>query len=95
MHLLRTANPDPNKENFLLIHGFLSSLGILPYLVKRYNVFLPDTIGMGLSARPQIKFTNPIQCEEYFIGVYHLFIKGLFFKENLILKKNIIYVFIL
>ena len=33
MHLLRTAHPDPNKENFLLIHGFLSSnlhfLGIL------------------------------------------------------------------
>ena len=39
MHLLRTAHPDPNKENFLLIHGFLSSnlhfLGILPYLIKR------------------------------------------------------------
>ena len=50
---------------------------------------------MGVSVRPQIKFTNPIQCEEYFIGVYHLFIKGLFFKEDLILKKNIIYMFIL
>ena len=48
MHLLRTAKPDPNKENFLLIHGFLSSnlffLGILSYLIKRYNVFAPDTI---------------------------------------------------
>ena len=41
IHLLRTANPDPNKENFLLIHGFLSCnlyfLGILPYLLKRYR----------------------------------------------------------
>ena len=92
MHLLRTARPDPNKENFLLIHGFLSSnlhfLGILPYLIKRYNVFLPDTIGMGLSARPQIKFTDPIQCEDYFIGIYHLFIKGLFFEKRFKIKQE-------
>ena len=65
MHLVRTAHPDPNKENFLLIHGFLSSglhfFGLLPYLIKRYNVFIPDTIGMGLSSRPPVKFTSPIQ----------------------------------
>jgi len=57
LHLIRTANPDPNKENFFLIHGFLSSglhfLCLIPYLIKRYNIFIPDTIGMGLSARPQ------------------------------------------
>jgi pimeloyl-ACP methyl ester carboxylesterase len=92
MHLLRTAKPDPNKENFLLIHGFLSSnlffLGILPYLIKRYNVFAPDTIGMGLSARPQIKFTTPFQCEEYFMGIYHLFIKSLFFEDRFNIKKE-------
>ena len=92
MHLLRTANPDPNKENFLLIHGFLSSnlhfLGILSYLLKRYNVFAPDTIGMGLSARPQIKFTTPNQCEDYFIGIYHLFIKSLFFEGRFNIKKE-------
>ena len=33
MHLVRTAHPDPNKENFLLIHGFLSSN--LHFLVVR------------------------------------------------------------
>ena len=92
MHLLRTAEPDPNKENFLLIHGFLSSnlhyLAILPYLIKRYNVFIPDTIGMGLSARPQIKFTSPKQCEEYFINIYHLFIKSLFFSGRFNIKKE-------
>ena len=92
MHLLRTAKPDPNKENFLLIHGFLSSnlhfLGVLPYLVKRYNVFIPDTIGMGLSARPQIRFTHPLQCEEYFIGIYHLFIKSLFFEGRFKIKQE-------
>ena len=92
MHLLRTANPDPNKENFLLIHGFLSSnlhfLGILPFLIKRYNVFVPDTIGMGLSARPQVQFTSPIQCEEYFMAVYHLFIKSLFFEGRFNIKKE-------
>ena len=92
MHLTRTAKPDPNKENFLLIHGFLSSglhfFGILPYLLKRYNVFIPDTIGMGLSARPQIKFTSPVQCESYFIGIYHLFIKSLFFENRFNIKKE-------
>ena len=92
MHLVRTAHPDPNKENFLLIHGFLSSnlhfLGILPYLIKRYNVFIPDTIGMGLSSRPQIKFTSPIQCESYFMDVYHLFIKILFFSNRFNIKKE-------
>ena len=92
MHLLRTANPDPNKENFLLIHGFLSSnlfyLGILNYLIKRYNVFAPDTIGMGLSSRPQIKFTTTNQCEDYFINIYHLFIKSLFFEERFNIKKE-------
>ena len=92
IHLVRTAKPDPNKENFLLIHGFISSymhfLGILPYIIKRYNVFLPDTIGMGLSSRPQVTFTSPMQCEDYFIGVYHLFIKGLFFEGRFNIKKE-------
>lgn len=92
MHLLRTAHPDPNKENFLLIHGFLSCnlhfLGILPYLIKRYNVFIPDTIGMGLSSRPQITFTSPMQCEAYFIDIYHLFIKSLFFEGRFNIKKE-------
>ena len=92
MHLVRTAKPDPNKNNFLFIHGFISSnlhfLGILPYIIKRYNVFIPDTIGMGLSSRPQIKFTSPIQCEDYFIGIYHLFIKSLFFEGRFNIKKE-------
>ena len=92
IHLVRTAKPDPNKENFLLIHGFISSymhfLGIIPYMIKRYNIFLPDTIGMGLSSRPQVTFTTPMQCEDYFIGVYHLFIKGLFFEGRFNIKKE-------
>jgi pimeloyl-ACP methyl ester carboxylesterase len=92
IHLVRTAKPDPNKNNFLIIHGFLSSylhfLGILPYLIKRYNVFIPDTIGMGLSSRPQVTFKTPIQCEDYFIGVYYLFIKSLFFQGRFNIKEE-------
>ena len=92
MHLLRTAKPSPNKENFLFIHGFLSSnlhfLGILPYVIKRYNVFIPDTIGMGLSARPQITFTSSLECEDYFISIYNLFIKSLFFEGRFNIKKE-------
>ena len=92
IHLIRTANPDPNKNNFFLIHGIFSSylhfICILPYLIKRYNVFIPDTIGMGLSARPQIRFTSSLQCEEYFINIYHIIIKSIFFKGKFNIKKN-------
>ena len=92
IHMFRTANPEPKKENFFLIHGFLSSglhfLCLIPYLIKRYNIFIPDTIGMGLSSRPKIKFTSPIQCEEYFINIYHLIIKNIFFKGKFNIKKE-------
>ena len=92
IHMFRTANPEPTKDNFFLIHGFLSSglhfLCLIPYLIKRYNIFIPDTIGMGLSSRPKIKFTSAIQCEEYFIGIYHLIIKSIFFKGKFNIKKE-------
>ena len=86
IHLLRTTNLDPNKENFLLIHGFLSSsthfLSVLPYLLLKYNVFIPDTIGMGLSSRPQIDFNSPEECENYFIEIIYILVKKLFFSNN-------------
>ena len=91
-HLMRTANPDINKDNFFLIHGFISSgmhfICILPYLIKRYNIFIPDTIGMGLSARPQVEFTSPIQCEDYFINIYHVIIENIFFKNRFNIKEE-------
>ena len=90
LHLLRTANLDPNKENFLLIHGFLSSsthfLSVLPYLLSKYNVFIPDTIGMGLSSRPQIDFNSPEECENYFIEIIYILVKKYFFHIIIILK---------
>ena len=91
-HLIRTANPDPNKNNFILIHGFISSgmhyIGVLPYLIKRYNIFIPDTIGMGLSARPQVEFTSSKQCEEYFIKFYHVIIEYIFFRKKYNVKEE-------
>ena len=92
IHLFRSPNPSPDKENFLLIHGFLSSglhfLAIIPYLIKRYNIFIPDTIGMGLSSRPKYEFTSPVQCENYFLNIFHILIKNLFFKEKFNIKKE-------
>ena len=91
-HLVRTAKPDPEKDNFFLIHGFLSSgihfISILPYLIKHYNVFIPDTIGMGLSSRPKIEFSSPIDCEEYFLKIYHLIIESIFFENKFNIKKE-------
>ena len=92
LHLIRTANPDPQKENFFLIHGFLSSglhfICLVPFLIKRYNIFIPDTVGMGLSSRPKIKFTSPFQCENYFLSIYHIIIKSIFFKGRFNIKKE-------
>ena len=92
VHLLRTANLDPNKENFLLIHGFLSSsthfLSVLPYLLLKYNVFMPDTIGMGLSSRPQIDFESPEQCENYFTEIIYIIVKKIFFSNQYNIKKE-------
>ena len=92
IHIFRSPNPDPNKENFILIHGFLSCalhfICLIPYLLKRYNIFVPDTIGMGLSARPQIKFTSPKQCEDYFLNVFHVLIYDIIFSGRFNIKKE-------
>ena len=92
IHLFRSPNPDPNKENFILIHGFLSSalhfICLIPYLLKRYNIFVPDTIGMGLSARPQIRFISPKQSEDYFLNVFHVLIYDLIFSGKFNIKKQ-------
>ena len=92
IHFFRTAKPNPNKENFFFIHGFLSSgltfIFLIPYLIKRYNIFIPDIIGMGLSSRPQIKFTSARQCEDYFINIFHLVIKNIFFKGKYNIKEE-------
>ncbi len=92
VHLLRTAKLDYKKENFLLIHGFLSSsthfLSVLPYLLLKYNVFIPDTIGMGLSSRPQVIFDSPEQCESYFIEIIYILVKKIFLSNRYKIKKN-------
>ena len=71
IHTLRSVKISPNKENFILIHGFLGSstnyIGLCPYLIDKYNLFIPDTIGMALSSRPQVKFTSTEQCTNFFI----------------------------
>ena len=91
-HLVRTAKPDYDKDNFFLIHGFLSSgihfISILPYLIKHYNVFIPDTIGMGLSSRPQVEFSSPMDCEKYFLKIYHVIIERIFFENKFNIKKE-------
>jgi pimeloyl-ACP methyl ester carboxylesterase len=92
VHLLRSADLNPDKENFVLIHGFLSSsthfLSVLPFLLQRYNVFIPDTLGMGLSSRPQVNFNSPEQCENYFIEMIYILVKKLIFSGNYNIKKD-------
>ena len=43
---------------------------------------------MGLSSRTKVKFTSPKQCEEYFLNIYHLVIKNIFFKGKFNIKKE-------
>ena len=35
-HIIRTANPDPNKSNFFLIHGYISS-GLFYFFNTLFN----------------------------------------------------------
>ena len=63
VHLLRTANLNPNKEK-------------------------PDTIGMGLSSRPQVKFNSPQHCEEYFIEMIYIIVKKIIFSGNYNIKND-------
>lgn len=71
IHTLRTKIIDPNKPHFIFVHGFIGSstnfMALCPFLLKKYNLFIPDTIGMALSCRPQIKFTSNKQCTDFFI----------------------------
>ena len=92
VHMIRSASLNPKKENFLLLHGFLSSsvhfLVLLPYLLKKYNVFIPDNIGMGLSSRPKINFVSGEQCENYFIEVLYIMVKKIFFSGKYKIKND-------
>ena len=71
IHTLRSKNISPKKENFIMIHGYIGSsnnyIGLCPYLMEKYNLFIPDTIGLALSSRPQVKFTSTVQCTDFFI----------------------------
>ena len=77
---------DPSKPTFILIHGYLgSSTNYIPlskYLIPKYNLFIPDTIGCALSSRPQIKFTSSEQCVNFYIDTLHEFIKSLNLKNK-------------
>ena len=43
---------------------------------------------MGLSSRPKIEFSSPIDCEEYFLKIYHLIIESIFFENKFNIKKE-------
>ena len=63
-------------------------ISLIPYLIKRLNIIIPDTLGMGLSSRPQIKFSSPEHCEAFFISTYHIIIENIFFKNKFNIKKE-------
>ena len=71
LHTLRSKEISSKKENIIFIHGFIGSntnfIGLCPYLMKKYNLFITNTIEMALSSRSQVKFTSTRQCTDYFI----------------------------
>ncbi len=78
IHYLHNKIIDPNKKNFIMLHGFrgysYNFIGLIPGLHEKYNLFIPDIIGMGFSSRPQIKFTSYKQCMDFFIESINQFI---------------------
>ena len=81
IHTLRSKNISPEKPNFIFIHGYLGNstnfMGVAPFILKDYNVYIPDTIGMALSSRPQVKFTSSTQCTDFFIDTIEKWRKAL------------------
>jgi pimeloyl-ACP methyl ester carboxylesterase len=80
-HTLRSKF-NPEKPTFILCHGHVGSstnfISLAKYLLPRYNLFIPDTIGTALSSRPNnIKFTSSEQSINFFIDILHEFILSL------------------
>ena len=82
MRTLCLNGKELNQENctkkiFIMLHGFqacnLTYYRLLEYLAKDYIVFCPDFLGMGLSSRPKIEFSNENECIDFFVEVIEAF----------------------
>ena len=77
LHTLRSKFV-PEKPTFILCHGHVGSstnfISLAKYLIPKYNLFIPDTIGTALSSRPNVKFISPEQAINFFIDILHEFI---------------------
>ena len=75
---LNTENT--TKKVFIMLHGYqacnLTYYRMLKYLAENCIVFCPDFLGMGLSARPKVEFSNENECIEFFVETIEAFRKA-------------------
>ena len=66
-----TRSGDDQKEDLVLIHGFLVGLAsfyqMMADLSKHYRLWCIDLIGMGLSSRPEFTCTSTEETIDYFM----------------------------
>ena len=69
-----------NKKTLIMLHGFqacnLTYYRMIKYLAKDFIIFCPDFLGMGLSSRPKINFSNEKECIEFFVETIEAFRKA-------------------
>jgi pimeloyl-ACP methyl ester carboxylesterase len=85
MRTLCLIGKELNQENctkkvFIMLHGYqacnLVYYRIIKCLAENYIIFCPDFLGMGLSSRPKIEFTNENECIDFFVEVIEAFRKA-------------------
>ena len=72
LHTLFCCHEQRDKKEILVfLHGYqgnsLSFYKIMPLIHEKFTSYAPDLIGMGLSSRPNIEFTSPEMCNDFFV----------------------------
>jgi len=73
-------NENNNKKTMIMLHGFqacnLTYYRMIKYLAKDFIIFCPDFLGMGLSSRPKVEFSDEKECIEFFVETIEAFRKA-------------------
>lgn len=82
IHTIRAGKESEGiKDHIVLLHGYQGSsitfYRLLEKLYPKFNVYLPDHLGMALSSRPNINFEGTEHCIEFFVEAIEKFREAL------------------
>lgn len=77
-----------NEDIIVLVHGLGASAErwekVIPYLGKKYHLIIPDVIGFGYSAKPNVDYTM-----EFFVNFLDDFLKVMGIKKTAIIASSL------